>query len=104
MNPTRIEILKKYHEEDPHDPFPIYALALEYQATDPEKAQQFFEQLLTIHPQYLPTYYMAGIFFADQDEINRALEILLKGLTLAKAQNNPSASRELQAALDNLID
>jgi tetratricopeptide (TPR) repeat protein len=102
MNPTRIEILKKYLQEDPHDPFPVYALALEYQATDPEKARQLFEDLLTKHPEYLPTYYMAGNFFIVQNEVERAIAILQHGLALAKAQKNSGTVREIQGMLDGL--
>ena len=102
MNPIRIEMLKRYLEEDPHDPFPVYALALEYQATDREKAQQLFEQLLANHPEYLPVYYMAGVFFIDQNETEYGTRILQQGLTLAKAQNNEAAWREIKGVLESL--
>lgn len=102
MNAARIEMLEKFIQEDPTDPFPVYALALEYQVTERTKAQQLFERLLGEHPDYLPTYYMAGIFFLDQGEVLRASEILQSGLALAKAQKDLAAARELQSALENL--
>lgn len=102
MNPNRIAMLEKFMQEDPSDPFPIYALALEYQVTEKDKARQLFEQLLAHHPGYLPVYYMAGNFFLELNEPNRATEILLKGLALAKAQNSLATAREIQSVLDNL--
>ncbi|MBX2917581.1 MAG: tetratricopeptide repeat protein [Cyclobacteriaceae bacterium] len=102
MNTKRIEMLKKFMQEDPQDPFPVYALALEYQATDPQKARLLFEQLLTNHPDYLPVYYMAGVFFVDQNEIAFGTRILERGLNLAKAQNNQATWREIKGVLDSL--
>ncbi|MBX2893901.1 MAG: tetratricopeptide repeat protein [Cyclobacteriaceae bacterium] len=102
MNPDRVEMLKKYMQEDADDPFPVYALALEYQATDAEKARALFELLLTNHPHYLPTYYMAGIFFIQCNQTDQGISILKRGLEIAKAQHNTSTVREIQGVLDNL--
>jgi tetratricopeptide (TPR) repeat protein len=102
MNAARIEMLEKFMEDDPTDPFPIYALALEYQVTEPSKTRQLFEQLLTTHPEYLPTYYMAGNFFLEQGEVERATRVLQLGLKLAKRLNEFAALRELQSVLDNI--
>ncbi|MBN8651762.1 MAG: tetratricopeptide repeat protein [Cytophagales bacterium] len=102
MNTARIEMLEKFMKDDPTDPFPIYALALEYQVTEPCKTRQLFEQLLTTHPEYLPTYYMAGNFFLEQGEVERATGVLQLGLKLAKRLNELAALRELQSVLDNI--
>ena len=102
MTTARIEMLEKFMEDDPTDPFPIYALALEYQVTEPSKTRQLFEQLLTTHPDYLPTYYMAGNFFLEQGEVERATGVLLLGLKLAKRLYELAALRELQSVLDNI--
>ncbi|HNT51418.1 MAG TPA: tetratricopeptide repeat protein [Cyclobacteriaceae bacterium] len=102
MNRNRISMLEKFMLEEPADPFPVYALALEYQVTEKNKAQELFERLLRDHPDYLPTYYLAGIFFLEQNEINRATEIFHLGLTLAKQKKNLNTMREIQAVLDSL--
>ncbi len=104
MNSDRIKILEQFLKEDPSDPFSIYALALEYQHQNIEKAEALFNLLLDQHPDYLPTYYMAGDFYVDQANPERALEILRKGLVLAQTQKNRSSARELQAAIQNLED
>jgi len=104
MNKERIKMLEQFVKEDPSDPFSIYALALEYQHQNTEKAEALFNKLLDQHSDYLPTYYMAGDFFVQQANPERALEILRKGLVLAQTQKNRSSARELQAAIQNLED
>lgn len=104
MSTSRIEMLEKFMKEDATDPFPVYALALEYQQVDKLKAQHLFETLLTRFPDYLPTYYMAGNFFLDENETIKAEEIFRQGLQLAQQQQNKTALREIRSALDNLTD
>lgn len=85
--------------EDPNDPFNYYALALEYQQTNPLRAGELFDKLLDDHPDYLPCYYIAGTFFTSQKMEEKGLGILKKGLVLAKLQKNFATERELQAAI-----
>jgi Cytochrome c biogenesis factor len=54
MIQNRIDLLKKFIEEDPSDPFNVYALALEYIESNPEKAKELFEQLLKSIPPICP--------------------------------------------------
>ncbi len=102
MNHSRIELLEKFIKEDPDDPFNYYALALEYQRTNPAEARQLFEYLLMNHTGYLPLYYTAGIFYADLEEESKALEVLNKGVELARSNSDTKALRELQSAIQNL--
>ena len=103
MNEARINMLKQYLQDEPTEPFYPYALALEYQQTNPEKARELFDLLLAQHPDYLPTYYMAGNFFQQQHP-DKAVRIFHQGLRLANRMNDLTAARELRAALDNLED
>ena len=102
MNQSRIELLEKFIEEDPADPFNYYALALEYQQTNPAKARKLYDDLLINHPEYLPVYYTAGTFYAELADESRALEILNGGVELAKTKSDYKALRELQSAIQNL--
>lgn len=102
MNQPRIDLLKKFILEDPCDPFNYYALALEHLHTDPLKAGELFDNLLNEHPNYLPTYYMAGTFFASQKMEAKGLGILKKGLLLAKLKQNFATARELLGAIQNM--
>lgn len=104
MNEDRIKVLEQFLKEDPTDPFNYYALALEHKDQNPEKAKPLFEHLLATFTDYLPTYYMAGLFFNDRADTVKGLVILRTGLALARSQKNQSASRELQAAIEQLED
>ncbi len=104
MNSERIKLLEQYVEDDPTDPFNLYALALEYQKQNPAKAGKLFELLLERHADYLPTYYIAGNFYADQAQTAKALDVLKRGLALAKSKGENTTTRELQSAIDLLDD
>lgn len=102
MNHSRIDLLEKFIAEDPADPFNYYALALEYQQINPAKAVELFDNILIDHPGYLPAYYTAGIFHAELGNAIKAIEILSKGVELAKKKSDLKTLRELQSALENL--
>jgi lipoprotein NlpI len=104
MNTDRIKMLEQFLQDDPTDPFNLYALALEFKDQDSKKTQELFDQLLAQHPNYLPTYYIAGNFFADHSHLEKGLEVLRKGLALAIEQKDKSAARELKSAIENLED
>ena len=102
MNNGRIKLLENYIAEDSSDPFNYYALALEYVKENPHKASELFDKLLGEFPDYLPTYYAAGTFYAESQQDEIASEILSKGITIARQQQETKALRELQNALQNL--
>lgn len=102
MNQSRIDLLEKFILEDPSDPFNHYALALEYLQTNPVKAAELFDMILNNHPEYLPAYYTAGIFFADHGNDSKALETLTKGTELARRKSDFKTLRELLSAIQNL--
>ena len=104
MNSALLTGLLSFYEEDPADPFNVYALAIEYSKHDHVKAAQFFDILLTDHPDYLPTYYHAGAFFAMMENTERAEEIYRKGVSLALLQKDSKAHRELQGAYNSFLD
>jgi len=94
----RIHQLIQFLEEDPKDEFTRYALALEYQKIDPHKAKEEFDYLLSNHPDYLPTYYVAAHHSIDLGDQSTAEKLFIKGIELAKAQRNQKAQMELQSA------
>jgi hypothetical protein len=104
MNLERLRSLEQYAREDPMDPFPRYALALEWVTTDPKKAEQLFAQLLIDHPDYLPVYYHAAhLYVASRDPV-KAKGILEKGIQLARDTGDPKAQAELQSLLGEVED
>lgn len=104
MNNSLLASLLAFYEEDPADTFNAYALAIEYSKSDLKQAAHFFDLLLEKHPDYLPTYYHAGAFFAALEKIERAGKIYQKGMELALAQKNAKAHRELLSAYNNFKD
>ncbi|MFD2937004.1 tetratricopeptide repeat protein [Spirosoma flavum] len=98
MNDERIQQLIQFVEEEPGEPFNVYALAMEYINGQPVQARLYFDQLLIEHPAYLPTYYHAAALYAELDERDRAAELYDKGIALAQAQNNQKTLLELKRA------
>ena len=98
MNNDRIQELIRFVQEEPGDPFNVYALAMEFLTTQPEQARTYFDQLLAEHPAYLPTYYQAAALYAGLDEHDRAADLYDKGIALARTQNNQKTLQELQRA------
>ncbi|EON78953.1 hypothetical protein ADIS_0546 [Lunatimonas lonarensis] len=100
-NLNRISQLLDYINEDPDDPFNFYALAIEYQQQDKNRAKEYFELLLERFPLYLPTYFHAAVCFIEWQEFAKAGQIYKKGITLAQQQGNQHAERELRNAYLN---
>ncbi len=103
MNSERLKLLEEYLKNDPNDPFNLYAIATEYRSSSPEKALQYYHDLLTRHADYLPTYYQAATLLADMDKTTEAEEIFKQGINLAIAQNNALTLRELRSAYNELL-
>jgi tetratricopeptide (TPR) repeat protein len=104
MKNTLLERLLSFYEEEPGDPFNIYALALEYLKSNQLQASKYFDKLLNEHPDYLATYYHAGEFFAQREEVEKAREIYLKGIALAQSQGNQKTHSELTRAYRSFLD
>jgi len=99
---TRLEQLHEFLNDDPNDPFNIYALALEYQKSDVQRSKAFFDQLLNEHPEYVPTYYHAANLYLGMGLPLEAVAILEKGIDVARRKNESKAVRELQGVLDEV--
>jgi len=98
MNNDRIQQLIRFVQEEPDEPFNVYALAMEFLNGQPQEAKAYFDQLLAKFPDYLPTYYHAAALYADLDERDKAAELYEKGIELAQAQKNQKTLQELQRA------
>jgi tetratricopeptide (TPR) repeat protein len=103
MNSPRLEQLQKFLEEDPADPFNWYALALEYQKSDLDRALALYEKLLQDFEGYIPTYYHAAHLYQQLGEVEKAIKVFEKGITEAQKQNDLKAAKELQSALNELL-
>jgi tetratricopeptide (TPR) repeat protein len=100
---ARLSILLKYLEEEPNDPFNLYAIATEYLSESIEKSKYYFDLLLTKHADYLATYFHAAQLYIDLEQEEKAIEIYKAGIALAKIENNTKTQRELESAYQNLL-
>lgn len=99
MQVERLKILLEYLEEEPNEPFNIYAVAMEYINKDKKQALVYLEELLKNHPDYLPTYYHAADLMVEF-EMDNAEEVYQKGIEVARNQGNTKAERELKSAYE----
>jgi hypothetical protein len=101
---TRLEQLQQFVNDDPNDPFNLYALALEFTKSDANKAEGMFKKLLSEHKDYLPTYYQAANLFESNGKHDLAIATLHNGIALARSLNEMKTLRELQSMLDEFRD
>ncbi len=98
---NRLEQLQQLEKEDPQDPFIRYALALEYLKSDRRSSEAAFKELIHQHPEYLPSYYPAAHLMIDLEQPAVAEQYFLKGMEVAKAQNDFKTYRELMSAYES---
>lgn len=98
MSNPRLKKLLEFLQEDPNDPFTLYAVATEYRRADPLKTLYYYEKLLKEHPYYVATYYHAAQLYIDLGKTDQAEETFAKGIVIAREQNEALALRELQNA------
>jgi len=103
MNSSRLERLKAFLKDEPNDPFTLYAIATEYRDNNPQKAMELFEDLLSKHENYLATYYHLADLYVDFDDRDKAEDLYVRGIALAKKQDNYLALRELQNAYNEFL-
>ncbi|PVY39104.1 tetratricopeptide repeat protein [Pontibacter virosus] len=98
MSQNRLEQLFQFYEEDPNDPFTIYAIATELRGSDPQKAMDFYEKLLSEHERYVGTYYHAASLYAESGQPEKAEQTYKKGMLISRQEGNMHAFAELQQA------
>ena len=102
MGTDRLGQLRAFYEEEPHDPFNIYALALEYLKSDEGKALDLFRQLMSGYPDYVPTYYHAGKLLEKMGIAGEALRVYQTGIEHCRKIGDAKALRELSSAYGEL--
>lgn len=103
MNTERLSLLASFLKDDPNDPFNWYAMAMEFKTIDQLKAKAHLDHLIIHFPDYLPTYFQLAELLIDKSEHKEAIQILEKGIDLAKHQKNLKTQQELQSVLTNLL-
>ena len=99
----RIEMLKRYIDEDPEDSFSRYALSLEYiRLNNFPEAKRILSELMFKDPDYLASYYQMGKLNESTGSIDEAAYVYQKGMVLARLQKNQHTFNELEGALKQL--
>jgi len=102
MNSVRIKMLEQFIADDPNDPFNYYALALELAKSDKPQAKKIFDQLISSHPEYVPSYYQAALLYLELSLNEGAVKIIEQGIIEAKKQSNTKTASELRSLLDEI--
>jgi tetratricopeptide (TPR) repeat protein len=99
----RLQMFDKLIAQGSQDPFVRYARALELRGLGELAASlQALEEVRTLHPDYVPTFLMAGQIATALDQLEQARAWLSQGIAVSKAARDEHARSELQAALDAL--
>lgn len=99
----RIESMKQFAQQFPDNPFPRYALALEFKnAGRADEAVATFRELNEKLPAYVPAYLQFGMLLEELGRIDEARAVLTTGVEKARAAKDQHALGELQGRLDGL--
>lgn len=100
MSPTRIDMLLGFLQQKPSDPFPRYALALEYKnAGRLPEARTEFDRLLGEHADYTAGYLHAGNLYVALGLASEAGAIYRRGIEACIRRADTHARGELEGAL-----
>lgn len=101
----RIEKLNAFLAENPGDSFLKHALALEWiKAGDDEKAREIFEDILTLDPAYVGSYYHLAQLHERNARSDEAALWYKKGIAAALKAGDGHALNELRAAYAHMND
>jgi Tfp pilus assembly protein PilF len=101
----RVEQLKAFLLQNPHDSFLNHALALEHvKMGDEESARIIFEDILARDPGYTGSYYHLAKIFERAGRNADAVLWYEKGMESAKKAGDNHAYNELKMAHEELMD
>ena len=99
----RLQMLEKMIAAGTRDPFVRYARALELRGLGQlDDALTALSEVKALHPEYVPTFLMAGQIAIELERSDDARTWLSEGLRAAVAAGDEHARSELQTALDSL--
>ena len=97
----RIEELEKMLDENPEDPFLIYALAREYESKEGTlQALLMYEHLVTNYPNYIATYYHYAKLLHKAGNRSEAVRLIQKGIEEGTKEKDLHAVSEMRGMLN----
>src|ERR1700739_4333464 len=101
--PSRLQMLTQFLEQNPGDAFARYGLAMEYSnAGETEHALEEFKKLLELHPDYCNGYFMAAQTLERSGRTTEAKKMLENGIESARRTGNKHALSEMSGMLEEL--
>jgi tetratricopeptide (TPR) repeat protein len=103
-DPSRLQMLTQFLEQNPGDAFARYGLAMEYSNEgQTERALAEFNKLLELHPDYTNGYFMAAQALERSQRTPEAKKMLENGIEAAKRTGNKHALAEMTGMLEELF-
>lgn len=100
MAASRTEMLLGFIRQRPDDPFPRYALAMEYKnAGRLDEARQLFAELMAASPSYTATYLHAGNLFVALGDAAQARSVYEAGIAACGRAGDAHTRGEIEGAL-----
>jgi tetratricopeptide (TPR) repeat protein len=100
---SRADTLRAFIASKPKDPFPRYALAMEYKNTGQlAEAREQFDVLMRDHADYVATYLHAGNTYLALGDRAAARAAFTRGIEIAGQSGDAHARGELEGALGML--
>ena len=103
MTTSRLQKIEAMLQDEPHDPFLRYSLAMECEKIeDHDRSLQLLDQLSKEDPPYVAAFFMAGQQLAKLGRINEARDYLRNGIDSARACGDAHAAGEMSEFLASL--
>lgn len=103
QNKNRRQKLEEFLAQHPEDSFSRYGLALDcFRQGDLTAAESHFQKLLATSPDYVPAYQMFAQMLAQNNRLEEAKAVLIKGIEAAIRQGNQHARSEMESHLSDL--
>lgn len=97
---SRIQQLEVMLDENPDDPFLIYALAREYEKNFATmQALLMYEHLVTDHPAYIATYYHYAKLLYTAGNKPEGIKMLQRGIEMGLQEKDAHAVSEMRGLL-----
>jgi len=101
--PTRLQMLSEFLEQNPSDAFARYGLAMEYSKLgQTDTALEQFNKLLQLDPDYTNGYFMAAQTLEKLGRTAEAKKMLERGIEAAKRTGNKHALSEMAGMLEEI--
>jgi tetratricopeptide (TPR) repeat protein len=103
MSTDRLEAMRLFAAQQPGNPFPRYALAMELRSAGRlDEAADALRSLTRELPTYVPAWLQLGMLLDQLALADEARVVLAQGIERAREAGNAHALGEMQGVLDGL--